>query len=156
VRGIDWFAGVGGYTLAMRRAGIAVVGACERDVAKHVRYVEACGIPRWFGEDCVRWDPPPAEIWTACAAVRDLQAWLTRRLLPRWVVCETVVSDWDGLHGLVVPDRSSWSRAGKRGFVVYGPRVLDLPPLPEHDGQGPESDPHTLDIVLRAIVEADA
>lgn len=155
MRGIDWFAGKGGYTSAMRAAGIEVVGACERDMAKRAAYVEACGVPGWFGEDVRERGMPAADVWTACANVVALCEWLLAHAFAQdvpWLVMETVTSDAALLE--YVGGVRSEAVAGKRTFVVRGPRVVVIPPLPPHDGQGPESDPVALGIVLRAIVEA--
>lgn len=156
MRGIDWFSGVGGYTLAMRRSGIEVVGACERDRAKRAAYVERCGIPPWFGEECMDASgAPDADMWTACASVPALLEWLGERSLPLWVVMECVRRDLPELLRVVLGrDERACSvlPAGERVFVLLGPRWL-TGYVPRHDGQGPESNPEALDLVLRAIVE---
>lgn len=160
-RGIDWFAGKGGYTAAMRAVGIEVVGACERDMAKRAAYVEAHGVPTWYSDDAfASFRVPDAEVWTACAAVPHLLRWLDTTCCDtrtwRWLVMETVTRDWSALAdaAMVICQATTWLPAWRRGFVVVGPGRIDCAELPLHDGQGPESDPEALDLVLRAIVEA--
>ena len=161
MRGIDWYAGAGGYTRAMRQVGIEVVGACERDMAKRAAYVEACGVPAWFGEDChAPVGVPEADLWCACAGVLDIGLLLAVKPWPRWLVLETVTHDVLTLLGSkVLVSRThpgmSVARASARTFVVLGPHTVALPELPPHSGQGPHSDPRALDIVLGAVVEAD-
>lgn len=159
MRGIDWFAGVGGYTLAMRRAGIEVVGACECNMTKRVQYVERFGVPEWYSDDAFNsFRVPDADIWTACSSVPDLLAWLFGHpKLATWTVMECVRADLPELLHVVTrtTSRISVLPAGMRVFVVIGPReAWPAADLPAHDGRGPESTPEALDIVLRAILEA--
>lgn len=162
LRGIDWFAGKGGYTSAMRAVDIEVVGACERDELRRSDYICLHDVPPWFPDDCfaLHSDIPDAEVWTACASVPHLLRWLDTAACDTrtwtWLVMETVVSDWSALGDapVVICQATTWIPAGRRGFVVVGPRRIRCAPLPPHDGQGPESDPVALGIVLRAIVEA--
>lgn len=158
MRGIDFFAGKGGYTSAMRAAGIEVVGACESDELRRSDYIALHGHPEWFGRDAESAYPPVAELWTACAAVPLLLDWVEHRraAAPEWTLIETVTTDIRVLFDLWWPTFCrTIARAGARSFLILGPTNPRLPKLPAHDGRGPESDPVALALVLRAILEAD-
>lgn len=159
MRGIDWFAGTGGYTSAMREAGIDVVGACEWDAGRRSDYLCLHGAPAWFPTDALEAPAPPAaDLWSACASVARLRAWLTRirpDLRPTWLLLETVRCDWLPLIVDVAPGRVvTLFPAGARGFVIAGPRGLDCGRLPPHDGQGPGSDPVAIRLLCDALREA--
>ena len=159
MKALDWYAGAGGYTLAMRRAGVEVVGACERDMAKRAAYVEACGIPAWFGEDCLdARNVPAADIWAACESNPRLVAWATKTVAehrPTWVWCETVRQNedtvWDALEAMGY--RVSNGYAGARVHIIAGPSGVVIPELPAHRRELKEqSDAATLAIVLAALL----
>lgn len=151
---IDWFAGKGGYTSAMRDAGIEVVGACERDSLRRSDYVALHGWPQWFGEDCLTAEPPRADLWTACAAAPLLVKWLKSRTWPRTLVLETVTRSARPLESLVEwawPRATQRLEAGRRVFFVLTPTPCRIGRLPPHDGHGPESDPVALAEIFGAL-----
>lgn len=64
---IDWFAGIGGFGLAFRRAGHLCVGACEIDTHARRVYAARLGDPRWFPADLrqvTATEIPEADLWT--------------------------------------------------------------------------------------------
>jgi len=158
VKAIDWYCGEGGYTQALRRAGVEVVGACERDGEKRGDYIMTCGSPAWFPLDCMTaLRPPAADLWTACESNPRLVAWVEKQVAehrPAWVWCETVRQNedtvWDALAHLGYHMSSAY--AGKRVHLVAGPREVTLPDLPPHDvALGPRTDAGTLAMVIAAI-----
>lgn len=161
MKAIDWYAGTGGYTLALRRAGVEVVGACERNMDRRAAYVDACGVPGWFGEDCLdARNVPAADLWTAVESNPRLVQWVTKTVAehrPAWVWCETVRQNedtvWDALEAMGYHMASGY--AGQRVHLVAGPREVSIPELPKHRAElGPTSDAATLAFVVSAILGA--
>lgn len=166
MRAIDWFSSSGGYTLAMRKAGIEVVGACERDPAKRLEYGYAnglVGVPGWFAEDAYTAENiPAADLWTAVESNPRLVEWIGKQVAehhPCWVYCETVRQDEQSVIRALLDCGYfvRWQYAGIRVHVVAGPVSVQLPELPEHDrALGPRSDARAVGAVLGAILAADA
>ena len=72
MRAIDLFAGAGGASLGMHRAGLELVQAVEMDSAACETHRAALpGCPVWEG-DIRDWSPPAAELWWAAP---PCQAW---------------------------------------------------------------------------------
>jgi DNA-cytosine methyltransferase len=75
VKYVSWFSGIGGFDLAMNRAGHERVGACEID--DHVRkvYEARLGRPAWFPNDITKVkaeDIPEADIWVGGFPCQDV------------------------------------------------------------------------------------
>lgn len=162
MRAIDWFAGSGGFTLAMRKAGIEVVGACERDEKRMAEYIAACDRPAWPGRDCLTAASiPAADLWTAVESNPRLVEWIGKQVAehhPRWVYCETVRQDEQSVIRALLDCGYfvRWQYAGIRVHVVAGPVSVQLPELPEHDrALGSKSDARAVGAVLGAILAAD-
>ena len=71
----SWFAGIGGFDLAFRRAGHAVVGACEIDAHARKVYAARLGTPAWFPHDIREVTPdaiPEADLWCGGFPCQDL------------------------------------------------------------------------------------
>jgi DNA (cytosine-5)-methyltransferase 1 len=63
---VSWFSGVGGFDLALNRAGHERVGACEIDDHARRVYEARLGRPAWFPNDIMEVkadDIPEADIW---------------------------------------------------------------------------------------------
>jgi DNA-cytosine methyltransferase len=112
MRFIDWFAGIGGFHLAFKRAGHECVGACEIEEFPRDVYTARFGAPDWFPPDIKEIDPdevPEAEIWLAGSPCQGfsvagqrrgtkdprsglLRDWLrlAERCKPRWLLLENV------------------------------------------------------------------
>jgi hypothetical protein len=163
VKALDWYAGEGGYTLALRRAGVEVVGACERDAAKRAAYAEACGVPAWFGEDCVNPENvPEADLWCGCESNPRLAEWVRKVVTPRrprWCWCETV-RQTEGVVIDALLDAGYFvttAKAGCRIHIVGGPSMFVSPSLAQNDRTlGPRSDAGALAIIIAAIMQEDA
>lgn len=163
MKAIDFYCGQGSYTLALRRAGVEVVGACENVTATREAYVAACGEPAWFGLDCLTaQNIPAADLWCAVESNPRLVSWVTAQVAehrPAWVWCETVRQNedtvWDALAELGYHLSSAY--AGMRVHIVAGPREVRIPELPKHDrALKAASDPATLALVLAAILQGAA
>ena len=112
MRFIDWFAGIGGFHLAFKRAGHECVGACEIEKFPREVYAARFGAPAWFPTDIKEVDPddiPEAEIWVGGSPCQGysvagkrrgtkdprsglLRDWLrlAERCKPRWLLLENV------------------------------------------------------------------
>lgn len=66
MRFIDWFSGIGGFTLGLSRAGMAPVGACEIDPYARAVYRKRFPHVERFPEDITQVQPesiPDADLW---------------------------------------------------------------------------------------------
>ena len=67
LRFLDFFAGVGGFHVALARAGMVPAGACEIDPFARRVYEARFGAPPWFPEDITKVKPeeiPAADVWS--------------------------------------------------------------------------------------------
>ena len=109
---LSWFAGIGGFDLAFRRAGHEIVGACEINTTARKVYAARFGEPAWFPHDIKEVTPdatPEADIWCGGFPCQDLSVagrragihgarsgivWhlldLAGRSYPRWILLENV------------------------------------------------------------------
>jgi DNA (cytosine-5)-methyltransferase 1 len=112
VRVISWFSGIGGFDLALLRAGHEIVGACEIEPFCRRVYEARFGRPSWFPTDIRKVkadDIPEADLWCAGSPCQDfsiagkraglegersglLRTWtdLAARVRPRWLILENV------------------------------------------------------------------
>lgn len=140
VKAIDWFCGIGGFTLGLERAGVETVAACEIDANPRSVYARHFGEPTWkdirhVGPDEI----PAADLWTAGFPCQDVSAagfrrgldgkrsglvWsllgLAAELRPRWVLLENV-------PGILVRESGFGRLLGALADLGYGwsYRVLD-------------------------------
>ena len=71
MRCISWFAGIGGFDLALRRAGHEVVGACEIAAFSRRVYSARLGAPAWFPEDICDVEPARAATTNSGHSIRS-------------------------------------------------------------------------------------
>lgn len=112
MRAASWFAGIGGFDLALRRAGHEVVGACEIDPFARKVYAARFVVPPWFRSDINEVVPdaiPEADLWCGGFPCQDLSVagkrdgfsgarsgivwrWLdlAAGCRPRWILMENV------------------------------------------------------------------
>lgn len=142
MRALDLYAGIGAYTLAMREAGIEVVGAAERDVWRQAVYMQhhgASGV--WMFGDVAKalcespynatWPSNPnVDLWTACVGVAELERLIREHCNPgpAWLLLESVREPFAGVQAALAERRyhfQQWDACGRR-FVMAGPRTLSL------------------------------
>lgn len=74
MRIIDWFCGIGGFSLGFTRAGMRVVGACEIDPFARAVYQKHFN-PGWFPDDITKVDPagiPQVDLWCGGFPCQDI------------------------------------------------------------------------------------
>lgn len=75
MRAISWFSGIGGFDLALKRAGHEIVGACEIDRFARRVYAARLGAPAWFPEDIRDAEAasiPEADFWCGGFPCQDV------------------------------------------------------------------------------------
>lgn len=77
MRFIDFFCGIGGFTLGLTRAGLRCVGACEIEESARTIYLKNFPETEWFPNDITKVTPsdiPAADLWCGGFPCQDISA----------------------------------------------------------------------------------
>jgi len=149
---VSFFSGVGGFDLALLRAGHKVVGACELDPAARRVYEARFGTPVWFPPDLTQLraeDIPDADGWCGGSPCQDfsvagkrkglkgdrsslVMTWLDlarkmKKRKPQWLWIENVPGMLSGEDDAEEADAGSDGAEGASGRAARG-WSMDEPP----------------------------